>query len=122
MQQSVQHAFRRRLELILRLVLRGRLVGVFDDERQHPLGHGLLRHHRVELREDDVDLVHAGVLGLFDATNKYNPDEKVVFHSYAKYRIKAPSWTACASSTGLRATCARGRKWWKPSRASSATS
>src|SRR5207247_11445511 len=34
------------------------------------------------------DLVHAGVLGLFDAASKYNPDKKVVFHSYAKYRIK----------------------------------
>ena len=34
------------------------------------------------------DLVHAGVLGLFDAASKYNPDKKVVFSSYAKHRIK----------------------------------
>ncbi len=34
------------------------------------------------------DLVHAGVLGLFDAANKYNADKQVVFSSYAKHRIK----------------------------------
>src|ERR1022692_1960733 len=34
------------------------------------------------------DLVHAGVLGLFDAASKYNPDKKVVFQSYAKHRVK----------------------------------
>ena len=45
-------------------------------------------HENLPVPVDLDDLVHAGVLGLFDATNKYNPDEKVVFHSYAKYRIK----------------------------------
>src|SRR5258708_28699382 len=34
------------------------------------------------------DLVHSGVLGLFDAANKYNPDKQVAFSSYAKHRIK----------------------------------
>lgn len=34
------------------------------------------------------DLVHAGVLGLFDAVSKYNPTKKVVFHLYAKHRIR----------------------------------
>lgn len=34
------------------------------------------------------DLVHAGILGLFDAATKYNADKRVVFSSYAKYRIK----------------------------------
>src|SRR5688572_101963 len=34
------------------------------------------------------DLVHAGVLGLFDAATKYNPDKQVAFSSYAKHRIK----------------------------------
>jgi RNA polymerase sigma factor for flagellar operon FliA len=34
------------------------------------------------------DLVHAGVLGLFDAANKHNADKQVVFSSYAKHRIK----------------------------------
>ena len=34
------------------------------------------------------DLVHAGVLGLFDAVDKFNPDKNVVFHLYAKHRIR----------------------------------
>ncbi len=34
------------------------------------------------------DLVHAGILGLFDAVDKYNPEKKVVFHLYAKHRIR----------------------------------
>jgi RNA polymerase sigma factor for flagellar operon FliA len=34
------------------------------------------------------DLVHAGILGLFDAATKYNPEKQVVFSSYAKHRIK----------------------------------
>jgi RNA polymerase sigma factor for flagellar operon FliA len=34
------------------------------------------------------DLVHAGVLGLFDAVDKYDPSKKVVFHLYAKHRIR----------------------------------
>ena len=34
------------------------------------------------------DLIHAGVLGLFDAATKFNPKKKVAFPSYAKHRIK----------------------------------
>ena len=34
------------------------------------------------------DLVHAGILGLFDAASKFNPEKQVVFSSYAKHRIK----------------------------------
>jgi RNA polymerase sigma factor for flagellar operon FliA len=34
------------------------------------------------------DLVHAGILGLFDAVTKYQPDKNVAFCSYAKHRIK----------------------------------
>jgi RNA polymerase sigma factor for flagellar operon FliA len=34
------------------------------------------------------DLIHAGVLGLFDAVNKFDAGKKVLFHSYAKHRIK----------------------------------
>jgi len=33
---------------------------------------------------------------------QYNPDKKVIFHSYAKHRIKGAIWTACASSIGRR--------------------
>jgi RNA polymerase sigma factor for flagellar operon FliA len=34
------------------------------------------------------DLVHAGVLGLFDAAQKYDDNKQVTFQSYAKHRIK----------------------------------
>jgi RNA polymerase sigma factor FliA len=34
------------------------------------------------------DLVHAGVLGLFDAAVKYDNDKQVTFKGYAKHRIK----------------------------------
>jgi RNA polymerase sigma factor FliA len=34
------------------------------------------------------DLIHAGVLGLFDAARKFNPDKQVAFSTYAKHRIK----------------------------------
>jgi RNA polymerase sigma factor for flagellar operon FliA len=34
------------------------------------------------------DLVHAGVMGLFDAASKYRDDKEVAFPTYAKHRIK----------------------------------
>jgi RNA polymerase sigma factor for flagellar operon FliA len=34
------------------------------------------------------DLVHAGVLGLFDAVQKYDPGKRVIFPLYAKHRIR----------------------------------
>jgi RNA polymerase sigma factor FliA len=45
-------------------------------------------HENLPVHVDLDDLVHAGILGLFDAVTKYNPTKKVVFHSYAKHRIK----------------------------------
>ena len=45
-------------------------------------------HENLPVHVDLDDLVHAGVLGLFDAATKYNPDKKVIFQSYAKHRIK----------------------------------
>ena len=45
-------------------------------------------HENLPVHVDLDDLVHAGILGLFDAASKYNPDKKVVFSSYAKHRIK----------------------------------
>ncbi len=45
-------------------------------------------HENLPVHVDLDDLIHAGVLGLFDAATKYNPAKQVVFHSYAKYRIK----------------------------------
>src|SRR5437660_11887156 len=45
-------------------------------------------HENLPVHVDLDDLIHAGVLGLFDAVTKYNPDKKVVFSAYAKHRIK----------------------------------
>jgi RNA polymerase sigma factor for flagellar operon FliA len=45
-------------------------------------------HENLPVHVDLDDLVHAGVLGLFDAATKYDVDKKVVFKSYAKHRIK----------------------------------
>lgn len=45
-------------------------------------------HENLPVHVDLDDLVHAGILGLFDAAEKYNPRKKVVFSSYAKHRIK----------------------------------
>jgi RNA polymerase sigma factor FliA len=48
-----------------------------------------IRHQQnLPVHVDLDDLVHAGVLGLFDAASKYSPDKKVVFSSYAQHRIK----------------------------------
>ncbi|MGH9352924.1 MAG: sigma factor, partial [Terriglobia bacterium] len=41
-------------------------------------------HENLPVHVDLDDLVHAGILGLFDAASKYNPDKQVVFSSYAK--------------------------------------
>ena len=45
-------------------------------------------HENLPVHVDLDDLVHAGVLGLFDAVAKYMPDKNVAFSSYAKHRIK----------------------------------
>jgi RNA polymerase sigma factor for flagellar operon FliA len=45
-------------------------------------------HENLPVHVDLDDLVHAGILGLFDAAGKFNPDKQVVFSSYAKHRIK----------------------------------
>jgi RNA polymerase sigma factor FliA len=45
-------------------------------------------HENLPVHVDVDDLFHAGVLGLFDAAGKYNPDKKVAFAAYAKHRIK----------------------------------
>src|SRR5579863_4132284 len=45
-------------------------------------------HENLPVHVDLDDLVHAGVLGLFDAVNKYDSTKNVAFHAYAKHRIK----------------------------------
>src|SRR4051794_23609205 len=45
-------------------------------------------HENLPVHVDLDDLIHAGVMGLFDAVTKYDGDKNVAFHSYAKHRIK----------------------------------
>jgi RNA polymerase sigma factor FliA len=45
-------------------------------------------HENLPVHVDLDDLIHAGVLGLFDAVTKYDGEKNVAFHSYAKHRIK----------------------------------
>src|SRR6202023_1884692 len=45
-------------------------------------------HENLPVHVDLDDLVHAGILGLFDAANKFNPEKQDVFSRYAKHRIK----------------------------------
>ena len=45
-------------------------------------------HESLPVHVDLDDLIHAGVLGLFDAVAKFDATKNVVFHSYAKHRIK----------------------------------
>src|SRR6266852_3572497 len=45
-------------------------------------------HENLPVHVDLDDLIHAGIMGLFDAASKYDPEKKVIFHSYAKHRIK----------------------------------
>jgi RNA polymerase sigma factor FliA len=45
-------------------------------------------HENLPVHVDLDDLVHAGVLGLFDAVEKFDASKNVIFQSYAKHRIK----------------------------------
>ncbi len=45
-------------------------------------------HENLPVHVDLDDLVHAGIMGLFDAATKFDADKNVAFSSYAKHRIK----------------------------------
>src|ERR1035441_10628670 len=45
-------------------------------------------HENLPVHVDLDDLIHAGVLGLFDAVTKYDSAKNVAFHAYAKHRVK----------------------------------
>ena len=45
-------------------------------------------YQNVPMHVDVDDLVHAGVMGLIDAANKFNSGKQVEFSTYAKHRIK----------------------------------
>src|ERR1700684_346815 len=45
-------------------------------------------HERLPRHVPFEDLVHAGVIGLIDALNKFDRTKRVQFASYAKFRIR----------------------------------
>jgi RNA polymerase sigma factor FliA len=45
-------------------------------------------HESLPVHVELDDLIHAGVLGLFDAVAKYDGEKNVAFQAYAKHRIK----------------------------------
>lgn len=45
-------------------------------------------HERLPQQVDIEDLVSAGVMGLIDAFQKFDPEKKVQFRSYAQFRIR----------------------------------
>jgi RNA polymerase sigma factor for flagellar operon FliA len=45
-------------------------------------------HENLPVHVDLDDLIHAGVLGLFDAVTKFDSSKNVAFQAYAKHRIK----------------------------------
>jgi RNA polymerase sigma factor for flagellar operon FliA len=45
-------------------------------------------HENLPVHIELDDLIHAGVLGLFDAVDKYDASKNVEFQAYAKHRIK----------------------------------
>jgi RNA polymerase sigma factor for flagellar operon FliA len=45
-------------------------------------------HENLPVHVEADDLIHAGVLGLFDAAEKYDESKQVGFPAYAKHRIK----------------------------------
>jgi RNA polymerase sigma factor for flagellar operon FliA len=45
-------------------------------------------HENLPVHVDIEDLIHAGVLGLIDAVEKFDSAKNVAFQSYAKHRIK----------------------------------
>src|SRR5215470_11253150 len=67
-----------------------------DAEREHALMEQLPQvryiarriHERLPRHVPFEDLVHAGVIGLIDALNKFDQTKHVQFSSYAKFRIR----------------------------------
>jgi len=45
-------------------------------------------HGNLPAHVDMDDVIHSGILGLLDASSKYNPEKHVAFSSYAKHRIR----------------------------------
>jgi len=48
---------------------------------------------------DTEGFISAGIIGLFEAIEKYNPDEKTRFLGYVSIRVGEPSWKSSANWT-----------------------
>lgn len=74
----------------------GQRAAVNSEERQHLLIENLPEvryiarriHHRLPSHVLFDDLVHAGILGLIDAVDKFDPSKNVQLRSYARFRIR----------------------------------
>jgi len=60
------------------------------------------------------DLISAGTLGLIRAVDNFDSSQNVLLKTYAEYRIRGPSWTACAVWTSLPARNGGRRARLKP--------
>ena len=75
-------------------------------------------HENLPVHVDLDDLVHAGVLGLFDAASKFNPEKQVAFSSYAKHRIKGAILDSLRQLDWASRDLGAVTNKWKPPRAS----
>ena len=65
----------------------------------------MVAYHMLERLPQHVeldDLVSAGVVGLIDAYNKFDPSKEVLFRSHAWCGYGEPSWTVCVGWIGHR--------------------
>src|SRR5882672_5994940 len=81
----------------------------------------LIKHvaHRVATRLpaniEMRDLINAGVLGLLDAVDKFEPERGVKFKTYAEVRIRGAILDSLRNLDWPLARCARKAKTWKGS-------
>jgi RNA polymerase sigma factor for flagellar operon FliA len=80
-----------------RLVLKPKVVAQHDDTRRDELildhlplvtAIAVRVHENLPVHVELDDLIHAGVMGLFEAATKYDANKMVAFPAYAKHRIK----------------------------------
>ena len=65
-------------------------------------------HENLPVHVDLDDLVHAGILGLFDAVDKFQPEKQLRSRVMRSTGSRGRSWTACGSWTGRRGICGAG--------------
>ena len=83
-----------------------------DDETIHSC-HGMVRsiatrlRNQMRLRVDLDDLVQAGMVGLVEAANRFDPDAGVAFTTFAFTRVRGSIVDSLAGITGIRRSQAR---------------